>query len=74
MNTSSLGKRFRDETYTNRDLIGFLLANPFLKEAELARMLGKSERSVRREIAYLREVGVLIRLRGKKDGHWMINI
>ena len=74
MYTSSMGKKFRDETYSNKELIRFLSDDPFLKEAELAMMLGKSERSVRREIAYLREVGVLIRLCGKKDGRWMINI
>ena len=43
----------------------FLITN-----AELAKLLGTSDRTIRTETGVLRESGILVRINGKKEGHW----
>ena len=43
----------------------FLITN-----AELAKLLGTSDRTIRTETSVLRDSGILVRINGKKEGHW----
>ena len=44
--------------------------DPSITIAEMARRIGVTERSVQRNIQKLRSEGLLVRLGGRKEGHW----
>ena len=44
--------------------------DPSITIAEMARRIGITERSVQRNIQKLRSEGLLVRLGGRKEGHW----
>ena len=74
MYSSSVGKRFKERTYDENQVIRHISENPCARVAELAGLLGVSERTVRREICILKEAGVLVRIGGRKYGSWYVNI
>lgn len=46
--------------------------NPRITQKELAKLIGKSERTVKRITANLVEKSIIVRKNGKKDGYWEI--
>ena len=46
--------------------------NPRLTIKELAERLGISDRTIKKHIAYLKEVGLIERVGGKTHGHWQV--
>ena len=50
-----------------------LIANDFLiTNAELARRLKVSDRTIRTETSILQTKGLLVRINGRKEGQWQI--
>lgn len=63
---------------TNREtretrLLSLLKDNPTMKTEELAKQLGVSSRTTKSIIAVLEKDGKLLRVGGKKFGHWEVN-
>ncbi|MBE5952138.1 MAG: winged helix-turn-helix transcriptional regulator [Lachnospiraceae bacterium] len=53
-------------------IIKLLVKNPLLTQMELAERTGKSVKTIKREIAELRERGCIRRLNGKRYGKWEV--
>ena len=49
-------------------------ANPTITQKELVRIIGKSERTVKRRMTELQEKGFLRRANGKRNGRWEVLI
>jgi ATP-dependent DNA helicase RecG len=67
-------RKFRtlDCTLTGETILGFLRDNPNAKQTDIAAELGKSLRTVKAEMALLREKGLLQREGGKRNGRWIV--
>jgi ATP-dependent DNA helicase RecG len=59
-------------TLTEKNILEVLKNNPTATQAEIAAVVGKSLRTVKAEIAVLKEKGLLIREGAKKNGRWII--
>ena len=44
--------------------------NPTITQKELAAVVGKSERTIKRRMTVLQEKGYLLRTNGKRNGRW----
>lgn len=55
-------------------LLNAISENPFATQKELARMIGKSERTVKTRTVELQEKGYLRRENGKRNGRWEVLI
>ena len=55
-------------------IIKMIMENPAITQKELAKMIGKSERTVKNKVASLREKGYIRRLNGKRNGKWEVLI
>ena len=53
-------------------ILKLLLDEPTITQKELAKKIGKSERTVKNKIAALKEKGYVQRLNGKKNGKWEV--
>ncbi|MGN0001396.1 MAG: winged helix-turn-helix transcriptional regulator [Marinilabiliaceae bacterium] len=48
------------------------MSNPSATQKEIAAQIGKSERTVKSITVQLQEKGILLRMNGKRNGHWVI--
>lgn len=55
-------------------ILELIVENPEITQKDIAKQIGKSERTVRNRIAELKEKGILKRVNGKKNGKWEVNI
>lgn len=55
-------------------ILKLIAANPTITQKELAKKIGKSERTIRNKVATLREKGYIRRLNRKRNGKWDILI
>ncbi len=58
-------------------IVEMIIANPFLSAKTISEKIsekeGVNERTIERDIAKLKKLGVLIREGGRKEGKWVIN-
>ncbi|MCM1031769.1 MAG: Fic family protein [Oscillibacter sp.] len=55
-------------------LLRFLKSNPSARQTDIARHIGKSERTVKRMTPALIERGLLARENGKRNGKWVVKV
>lgn len=55
-------------------LLRFLQANPTATQVEIAKNIGKSERTIKRMTPALITKGMLERENGKRNGRWIVKI
>lgn len=55
-------------------ILELIVENPEITQKDIAKQIGKSERTVRNRITELKEKGILKRVNGKKNGKWEVNI
>ena len=53
-------------------LLGFVRDNPDATQVEIAKHIGKSERTIKRMTPVLIERGLLKRENGKRNGKWVV--
>lgn len=53
-------------------LLRIVMSNPSATQKEIAAQIGKSERTVKSITVQLQEKGILLRMNGKRNGHWVI--
>ena len=60
---------------TDRQLIIIqtIKTNPHIAIPEMSRKTGVTERTIKRDIAYLQSIGLLRRVGGRKEGHWVLD-
>lgn len=63
-----------DCTLMEMALLRFVKANPYATQADIARHIGKSERTVKRMTPLLAERGMLARENGRRNGRWVVRI
>jgi len=61
-----------DYTLTQTAILEFLADNPSATQTEVATLTGKSIRTVKSDMAVLKEKGLLSREGGKKTGTWVV--
>ncbi len=61
-----------DCTLEEAAVLNVILANPSVTQAELARQIGKSERTVKRRTVSLQEKRIIKRENGKRNGRWLL--
>lgn len=61
-------------TKRQKDILGLISLDGTLSREEIARKLKLSDTMVKRELAMLKEKGVLVREGSKKAGHWIIKM
>ena len=49
-----------------------MLFNPFVTTSEMAQKTGIKFRTLQRHISQLQSIGIVVRVGGRKDGHWEI--
>ena len=47
--------------------------NPDIGRIEMSTKLGVNEKTIRRDIDDLKEKGIVVRVGGRKEGHWEIS-
>lgn len=55
-------------------ILNRIINNPMITQVELSEQIGKSLRTIKREMGELREKGYIRRLNGKRDGKWEVLI
>lgn len=53
-------------------ILKIIVSNPSVTQKELARRIGKSERTVKNKTVILQEKGYIRRLNGKRNGSWEV--
>ena len=59
-------------TLEERAVLNCLSQNNRIVQKEIAQVIGKSERTVKRIMASLSEKGIIIRKNGKRNGYWEV--
>ena len=67
------GKVARELSATQLKIVNAMKEDPMITAAKLARQFGMSEYGIRKNIAKLKEVGVIERLGSDKTGSWKVN-
>jgi len=60
-------------TLTQKAILEYFSDNPSATQLEVSEVIGKSVRTIKSDIARLKEMGLLIREGGKKNGVWVVN-
>ena len=55
-------------------IISMIQDNPDIGRIEMSTKLGVNEKTIRRDIDDLKEKGIIVRIGGRKEGHWEILI
>ena len=55
-----------------RAILELIIENPEITQKDIAKQIGKSERTVRNRITNLKEKDILVRVNGKKNGKWEV--
>ena len=61
-------------TINELTILKLIIANPQLTHIDLANLTGKSTRTVKRQMAELKEKGFIQRINGRRDGKWKVLI
>ena len=54
-------------------IISMIQDNPDIGRIEMSTKLGVNEKTIRRDLDDLKEKGIIVRIGGRKEGHWEIN-
>lgn len=71
-NDCTLSSTF-DCTNTQSSILEILIDNPSATQVEIAEFIGKSIRTIKNDMAVLKEKGILKRQGGKKHGVWVVS-
>ena len=55
-------------------IISMIQDNPNIGRIEMSTKLGVNEKTIRRDLEDLKEKGIVVRVGGRKEGHWEILI
>ncbi len=61
-------------TQRQKNILGLISLDGTLSREEIARKLKLSDTMVKRELALLKEKGLLVREGSKKSGHWIVKM
>ena len=64
----------KELTLEEKAILELIVENPEITQKDIAKQIGKSERTVRNRITELKEKGILKRVNGKKNGKLEVNI
>ena len=67
------GKVARELSVTQLKIVNAMKNDPMITAAKLAKQFGMSEYGIRKNIAKLKEAGVIERLGSDKTGRWKVN-
>ena len=68
-----MGKVARELSATQLKIVNAMKEDPMITAAKLAKLFGMSEYGIRKNIAKLKEAGVIERLGSDKTGSWKVN-
>lgn len=54
-------------------IISMIQDNPDIGRIEMSTKLGVNEKTIRRDLDDLKEKGIVVRVGGRKEGHWEIS-
>ena len=60
-------------TLEEQAIINAIMVNPTITQKELAKVIGKSERTVKSMTVIMQEKGLIKRENGKRNGRWIVN-
>lgn len=58
--------------FEEKAILELIIENPEITQKDIAKQIGKSERTVRNRITDLKEKGILVRVNGKRNGQWEV--
>ena len=70
--TSSKDLKNKDYTLEEQSILNLIKENSFIKQEEIAQIIGKSIRTVKTKMTEMQEKGIITRKNGKKTGEWLI--
>ena len=70
--TSSKDLKNKDYTLEEQAILNLIKENSFIKQEEIAHIIGKSIRTVKTKMTEMQEKGIITRKNGKKTGEWQI--
>ena len=70
--TSSKDLKNKDYTLEEQAILNLIKENSFIKQEEIAQIIGKSIRTVKTKMNEMQEKGIITRKNGKKTGEWLI--
>ena len=70
----TLNKDLKNKDYTLEEqaILNLIKENSFIKQEEIAHIIGKSIRTVKTKMTEMQEKGIITRKNGKKTGEWQI--
>ena len=70
--TSIKDLKNKDYTLEEQAILNLIKENSFIKQEEIAQIIGKSIRTVKTKMTEMQEKGIITRKNGKKTGEWQI--
>lgn len=70
--TSNKDLKNKDYTLEEQAILNLIKENSFIKQEEIAQIIGKSIRTVKTKMTEMQEKGIITRKNGKKTGEWLI--
>ena len=70
--TSSKDLKNKDYTLEEQAILNLIKENSFIKQEEIAQIIGKSIRTVKTKMTEMQEKGIITRKNGKNTGEWLI--
>lgn len=70
--TSNKDLKNKDYTLEEQAILNLIKENSFIKQEEIAHIIGKSIRTVKTKMTEMQEKGIITRKNGKKTGEWQI--
>ena len=70
--TSNKDLKNKDYTLEEQAILNLIKENSFIKQEEIAQIIGKSIRTVKTKMTEMQEKGIITRKNGKKTGEWQI--
>lgn len=70
--TSNKDLKNKDYTLEEQAILNLIKENSFIKQEEIAQIIGKSIRTVKTKMTEMQEKGIITRKNGKKAGEWQI--
>ena len=70
--TSNKDLKNKDYTLEEQAILNLIKENSFIKQEEIAQIIGKSIRTVKTKMTEMQETGIITRKNGKKPGEWQI--
>lgn len=70
--TSNKDLKNKDYTLEEQAILNLIRENSFIKQEEIAQIIGKSIRTIKTKMTEMQEKGMITRKNGKKTGEWQI--